>query len=110
MSTRPTAIRTITVLVIAVIAISLSACGDGSGDTPEGSQVRGALIDVDSASLSKLTSIDLRDEAGKDWHFVANGYSGFTPSHLRDHMVQALPVTVTYHEENGNLVIDEITD
>ena len=106
-----TTLKTLTLVAVTMIALSLSACGDESADTAEVDiLVRGALIKVDSASLSKLASIDLRDETGKDWHFVANGYAGFTPSHLREHMIQALPVTVTFHEDNRILVIDQITD
>ena len=72
--------------------------------------VRGVVIGVDSASISELRTLDVEDDMGEKWHFVAMNYRGFTPSHLREHMLSGLPVSVTYHEEGGDFVIDEIVD
>ena len=89
------------------------ACGGGtapSADTTQAAEVTGALVGVESPSLLVLDSLDVRDAAGHVWHFLADGYSGFTPSHLREHMVQGLPVTVRYRSEDGGLVLVEVTD
>ena len=89
------------------------ACGGGtapSAGTTQAAEVTGALVGVESPSLLVLDSLDVRDAAGHVWHFLADGYSGFTPSHLREHMVQGLPVTVRYRSEDGGLVLVEVTD
>ena len=36
--------------------------------------------------------------------------SGFSPSHFREHMALGLPATVTFHQEDGKLVLDDIKD
>ena len=52
------------------------------------------------------------DETGKKWHFEANGktFASFTPSHLNEHMLLGLRVTVVFHEEGEVLVVDDVTD
>ena len=97
--------------VVAAIAVALlltlGACGSQSG------AIRGHLVDVQSESLLELTSAEIMDGDGKRWKFEARGFSepgDFTPSHLREHMVLGEPVTVKYHDEDGVLVIDDITD
>ena len=65
---------------------------------------------MEAQSLAELVSVDVEDAQGVMWHFVAGGFKGFTPSHLREHMVQGAPVSVRYRKENGTLVIEEITD
>lgn len=100
----------LSLLVLVLITLPILVCGDSAGSEVEGAQVRGDIIKVDSSSLLTLISIDVRDESGTDWHFIVRDYTGFTPSHLREHMVQALPITITYYNHDGDFIIDEIRD
>ena len=61
---------------------------------------------------TSLESLTLVDENGTRWMFEARGrqVEGFTPSHVREHMVLGQPVRVTFHRENGALIINDITD
>ena len=69
------------------------------------------VVEVEAASLLELKSLIVLDDAGKEWTFVARGYRGsFTPSHLNEHRVVGDPIAVTFHRENGDLVVDDITD
>jgi hypothetical protein len=89
------------------LLLMMGACEGQSG------AVRGHVVDVQSESLLELTSAEIMDGDGKRWRFEARGFSDsaeFTPSHLREHMVLGEPVTVKYHDEDGVLVIDDITD
>ena len=47
---------------------------------------------------------------GKLWTFQAEGDIGFTPSHLRAHMLQGEAVTVHYKERTGRLVAVKVED
>ena len=96
--------RSAVLVALAALALALSGCG------ADQKTVTGFITDLQASSFAELASLDLRDEAGTTRHFKARGAAGLTPSHLTEHMVQALPVTVTYHEENGTLIIDKITD
>ena len=96
-----------TLLAVCVLAIGALACGPSQRPTKE---VTGAVLEVQATSLTDLESMAVRDESGVTWRFEARGYRRESPSHLRVHMVQGLLVTVRYHEEQGSLVIDEITD
>ena len=90
---------------MASLAIMPVACGEEKTGV-----VRGVVTGVEAMSLLELRSLDVEDEDGDTWHFEARGFKGYTPSHLREHMVQGLRVAVVYHKEKGAMVIDEITD
>lgn len=93
-------------VALAMLVLALAACG---GEETE--SVRGAIVDVQESAPFILGSIDVQDEGGTLWHFEARGeLEGFTPSHLREHMVQGLPVSVTYDEDGGTFVVVSITD
>ena len=94
-------------VAICLLAIGALACGPSQEPTKE---VRGVILEVQATSLTDLGSLVVRDQSGATWSFEGRGYRGVSPSHLREHMVQGLAVTVRYHEEQGSLVIDAITD
>jgi hypothetical protein len=96
-----------TLVAVCVLAFGALACGPSQTPAKE---VRGVVLEVQATSLTDLGSLVVRDQSGVTWRFEARGYRGESPSHLRVHMVQGLTVTVKYHEEQGSLVIDEITD
>ena len=97
----------VTLVAFCLLAIGALACGPSQQPTKE---VSGVVLEVQAASLTDLESLALRDQSGVTWRFEARGYRGESPSHLRVHMVQGLSVTVKYHEEQGSLIIDELTD
>ncbi len=98
---------------LCALVCGMLACGGDVSEAVDGASVqtvRGSIVGVEAGSVLELTSLELRDENGATWHFEAEGYQGFTPSHLRQHMLQGLSVTVTYHEEEGILIIDGMED
>jgi hypothetical protein len=78
--------------------------------------VHGVLLAVESQSIQRVDSFTLRTDDGQEFDFVAapdfNSQPGgaFTPGHMRQHMAQAEPVTITYREESGRLVALTATD
>ncbi len=102
-------------LLILVVALAALACTASSDDDVTGADqesVRGLIRGIEAQSLLALKSIDLTDEAGNTWHFDANGktFASFTPSHLNEHMLLGLRVTVVFHREGEVLVVEDITD
>ena len=100
-------------LGVLVLAVTATACGDGGAPTVETDQtVHGLLVDVVAASLLDLDSITLLDGEGNRLTFDAGGrrFDGFSPGHVREHMVQGVPVTVTYREADGRLLVVAISD
>ena len=108
-----TDLRLATWAAYCVLAFGLWACGGESsqdaGDETAGS-VHGTIDVVEARSLLEVSLLEITDEHGNRWRFEAKGYDGFSPSHLREHKLQGLPVTVTYHMEDGVRMIDEIID
>ena len=68
---------------------------------------------MEARTLLDLESIEVTDDAGETLIFQAAGqrFAEFTPSHVREHMIQGLGVTVAYRKSNdGILYIVEIKD
>jgi hypothetical protein len=101
--------------VLALLTVLAVGCGGGPGSTPKtdgGLAIRGRIVDLNARSLLEIESLTIRAESSEDYTVEAEGVpmGQFTPSHLREHMVSGLVVTVTYHEEDGRLVLDGISD
>jgi hypothetical protein len=99
----------IVALVLAGFAV---ACG-GDGSAAQGAQtVRGLIVEVNARSLLELETLTIEGADGSRWRLEARGrsFGEFTPSHLREHMVQGLPVSASFHREGDVLVLDGIRD
>ena len=70
------------------------------------------MLEVSARSLLELDSIVVQDAEGQRWRLdgASRSFSGFSPSHLREHSVLGQPVAVSFYEEKGSLVIVGITD
>ncbi len=94
--------------VTALISIALAVISiKGDGDA-----VRGQVVSVESASVTRVSSLTIREDSGKVWTFDGAGtFSGFTPSHLNEHKALQEEITVVYEElEPGVLTIVSISD
>ena len=100
--------------VVAVALVFGSYCGGDSGgtSTPEG-VFEGLITSVEVRTLLDLESIEVTDDTGTSLVFHAGGqrFVEFTPSHVREHMLQGLGVIVTYRKsDDGALYIVTIRD
>ena len=94
------------VLAVAALALTLAGC---SGQPRE--QVRGHVVDVVVRNFTEVESLRIRDDAGRVWDFKgAEGFIGFTPSHVKEHQVQGLSVLVSYVREGDSLVAVHLAD
>ncbi len=91
------------------------ACNGGSTTeliTDAVESVGGLIQDVQAESLLELRSLTLRNDDGEMLRFEAKGkkLAEFPPSHLREHMVLGLRVTVVFHREGDALILDDVID
>lgn len=91
--------------------ISLLAIG-GCGPAPQ--TAAGFVVDVQSTSLTEITSFTVRTEAGEEITFLVgvldlNG-GGFPGTHLREHMVTNQPIAVAFESEGGDRVATKVVD
>ena len=90
---------------LAVLFLAAVACDDVSEGTDSGMrQVRGQVVEVVPRSITEVETLRVRDEKGREYVFVTEGFVGFTPSHLREHSLFGQTVLVTYREKDGRLV------
>ncbi len=93
-------------VLAAALALTLAGC---SGQPRE--QVRGHVVDVVVRNFTEVESLRIRDDAGKIWDFKgAEGFIGFTPSHVKEHQLQGLSVLVSYVREGDTLVAVHLAD
>ncbi len=95
------------VLVIAIAVSLVVACSSGGGSGPS---VTGEVIDVEARSLTEFDTVTIIDSDGKTWEFTGGAFSGFTPSHLREHQALGDPVKIWYVEEGDVLRVTRIED
>lgn len=92
-------------LLVGMVPLLAAACGDSV------SEMRGLITEVQAASLTEVESFTLQEEGtGKLWTFTAEGFIGFTPSHLRQHMLEGQMVVVRYRDSYGRLVAILVSD
>ena len=103
---------TIAALVSMMLLTVAAACEGESRRMGVESEVRGMVQAVEPRSLLDIESLTVVDDEGVVWVFQGGPrtLAGFTPSHLREHMLLGEPVSVFYHAEGETLVIDDITD
>lgn len=107
-------------VVLGFLAVLLITAGCGNDVEESGGapalEVRGLVTDVEAKSLLKLELLRVTDEQNTEWEFrpgrdgVTGAGHDYTPSHLRQHMVQGVPVIVTYREIDGVLTIISISE
>jgi hypothetical protein len=96
-------------LLLAVIVVC--AC---AAPQPPVHAVRGVLLEVRSSSIARVDGLRLRADDGRELEFMgsadlARDLEG-SPGHLRQHMAQVDPVTITYRETPEGLVADKVQD
>ena len=105
---------TVSLAAVMVLTVCSGDSADQSdGESGEGVEtVRGLVLEVDARSLLEVESLRVEDKSGVIWLFEGRGRASaeFTPSHIREHMVNGLPVTVTFRREGGVLTIIELGD
>jgi hypothetical protein len=102
-------------LIALAVAFTLVVCDSGKDsdvDGPEAMSVHGLVQHIEARSLLQVGSLTVRDDDGRDWVIEGRGteIAGFSPSHVREHMVLGQPIRVLFHREDGVLVLDDITD
>jgi hypothetical protein len=95
------------VAIVAILVVSMTTTFLDRGDT-----VTGQIVSVEQASLTTISRLTIKDDAGKQWTFQGDGtFAGFTPSHIEQHRALGESLTVEYEEsDSGELTIVAISD
>ena len=93
-------------VLVNVLLLSVISCGS------ETRSVRGLIVEVVADSLLIVETVTVEDEDQVRWTVRGGGkrFDGFSASHLREHMVQGLPVTVWFEERDGMLFMKDVSD
>jgi hypothetical protein len=101
-------------LMLVMLVIVLGCGGVDSDDLKfqKSQTVSGLVLKIEAKSLLELESLTVLDDLGTEWVFeIEHPHPlGFTPSHIREHMLLGKPITVTFHFQGGNLIADYLND
>ena len=61
-------------------------------------------------NVTEVETLRLLGEDGQEYHFISEGFVGFTASHLLNHQLLGQPVSVSYIRKGERLVAVTITD
>lgn len=95
-------------IVALLLAAFVSSCG--------GAQVKsfqGVITSVDATSVLEWKSISVQDSGGTQLTFLRSDKLDlrfWRASHLREHMLEAAPITVFYEETSQGLMAVRIED
>ena len=99
------------VLLFVVTVLTLAAgCGGETRNDGGLKQARGHVVEVTARNIAEFETLTIRDDAGREYTFNSEGFTGFTPSHLREHRLFGQTLLVTYREESGRLVAVKTED
>ena len=94
-------------LVVALLLVVLVAC------EPTLQRETGLVVSVDSPALGRVDTFELLTRAGERLTFDVRDLefrAEFPSAHLSEHMVLGDPITVTYKEDDGRLVVTQLDD
>ena len=90
--------------ILAMALLFSLSCGDGL------SEVEGLVTGVEARSAVEVERFTIEDDEGNVFTFTTEGFIGFTTSHLREHMMLAEPVRVSYRKDGDALIAAFIED
>ena len=92
--------------------VGAAACGQSgaSGSVGGEAQIRGRVLEVVARNITEVETLRLLGEDNQEYRFTSEGFTGFTPSHLREHQLFGQSVVVSYLHKDGQLVAVAITD
>ena len=93
------------VAVLLLLLLGVAACGGG-----EVRQVRGQVVAVTARDFAEVESLRIRDDEGREYRFVTEGFVGFTPSHIREHQLLGQSLLVSYERRGEELVAVALED
>jgi hypothetical protein len=98
---------------VAVAAIAVGAVLVSTFAQPAAKTEVGMVVFVDSVSLTDVRRFAIRTADGRTVEFtvgVLENGAQFPPGHLGEHEATAVPVRVTYRDENGEHVAVRLED
>ena len=105
--------RAIVAIGVAVAAIAVGAVLVSTFAQPAAKTEVGIVVFVDSVSLTDVRRFAIRTADGRTVEFtvgVLENGAQFPPGHLGEHEATAVPVRVTYRDENGEHVAVRLED
>ncbi len=100
----------VALLVVAAVLALAAGCGGEARDDGGLKQVRGHVVEVTARNIAEFETLTIRDDEGREYTFTSEGFTGFTPSHLREHRLFGQSLLVTYREDDGRLVAVKTED
>ena len=106
-------VRIVLILIpsILLVFMAVSCIPDkNSGETRLTQEVRGHVVQVVPRNISEFETLHIKSETQKYYEFTSQGFTGFTPSHIKEHQLFGQTLLVKYINKNGNLIAIALED
>ncbi|MEC9308110.1 MAG: hypothetical protein VX966_01200 [Chloroflexota bacterium] len=106
-------VRIVLILIpsILLVFMTVSCIPDkNSKETRLTQEVRGHVVQVVPRNISEFETLRIKSETQKYYEFTSQGFTGFTPSHIKEHQLFGQTLLVKYVNKNGNLIAIALED
>ena len=106
-------VRIVLILIpsILLVFMAVSCIPDKNSEEPRLTQeVRGHVVQVVPRNISEFETLHIKSETQKYYEFTSQGFTGFTPSHIKEHQLFGQTLLVKYINKNGNLMAIALED
>jgi hypothetical protein len=96
---------------ILLIFMTISCIPDKNSEgTSLTQEVRGHVIQVVPRNISEFETLHIKSQTQKYYEFTSQGFTGFTPSHIKEHQLFGQTLLVKYVNKNGKLIAISLED
>ena len=97
------------ILLIFIIALS-SGCAIGKSQNDQRKFLEGRVTNIIPRNISEIQTLEIQTDDQQIYKFETTGFTGFTPSHIKEHQVTGQSIKVYYERSGNDLIALEITD
>ena len=99
--------------LIAILALmATTSCSPNKLDDSDQTimQIRGYVLEVVPRNVSEFEILKVRTENGELYHFTSDTFTGFTPTHIKEHQLFGQTVLVKFVSHDGILIAITLED
>ena len=106
-------VRIVLILIPSILLIFMTvSClpNKNSNETNLTQEIRGHVVRVVPRNISEFETLQIKSQTQKYYEFTSQGFTGFTPSHIKEHQLFGQTLLVKYVNENGKLIAISLED
>ena len=101
-----------TFLISILALMATTSCSPNKLDDSDQTimQIRGYVLEVVPRNVSEFETLKVRTKDGELYHFTSDTFTGFTPAHIKEHLLFGQTVLVKFISRDGILIAITLED